>query len=135
VTSDRKIRVLMAKVGLDTHDRGVKVLTMMLRDAGMEVIYTGTHCTPEEVVGTAIEEDVDVIGLSFMIGEYMVYTKAIVDLLAEKGVEDTLILVGGIVPKRDIPALKAIGVEEVFRADSLIADIVRCITENVRVRV
>ena len=122
-----KIKVLLGKVGLDTHDREVKILTMALRDAGMEVIYTGIAQTPEQIVETAVQEDVDVIGLSFLIGEYLYYTRKVVELLAEKKVKDIPVLVGGIIPKGDIPKLKELGVKEVFRADSSLEDIISCI--------
>lgn len=132
--TDRKIKVLIAKLGLDTHDRGAKVLTMMLRDFGMEVIYTGILSRPDEVIKTAIEEDVDVIGISSLIGEHLLYTKVIMEKLKEKDLHDIVVLLGGVIPKQDIPALKSLGVKDVFIADSMIGDIVKCINENVRSR-
>ncbi|MDY6855960.1 MAG: cobalamin-dependent protein [Thermodesulfobacteriota bacterium] len=134
IDTDRKIKVLIAKLGLDTHDRGAKVLTMMLRDFGMEVIYTGILARPDEVIKTAIEEDVDVIGISSLIGEHLLYSKVIMEKLEEKGLRDILVLLGGVIPKQDIPVLKSLGVKDVFIADSMIGDIVKCINENIRSR-
>lgn len=131
-TSGKKIRVLLGKVGLDTHDRGVKILTMALRDAGMEVIYSGTRQTPAQIAETAIQEDVDVIGLSFLIGEHLLYTRQVMELLAGRKAKDFLVIAGGVIPKGDIPALKEAGVQEVFRADTMIKEIVDYITKNAK---
>lgn len=131
-TSGKKIRVLLGKVGLDTHDRGVKILTMALRDAGMEVIYSGTRQTPAQIAETAIQEDVDVIGLSFLIGEHLLYTRQVMELLAGRKAKDFLVIAGGVIPKGDIPALKEAGVQEVFRADTMIGEIVDYITKNAK---
>ena len=120
----RKIRVLIAKVGLDGHYRGALVLSKMLRDAGMEVIYTGLFQTPEKVVQTAIEEDVDVIGLSFLSGEHLAHTSKVMRLLKERGIEDLPVLVGGVLPKDDVYELEEMGVNNVFRADTPVKDIV-----------
>jgi len=124
MTSKRKIRVLTGKMGLDAHYRGVEVLSMMLRDAGMEVIYTGLFQTPETIVQTALQEDVDLIGLSFLCGEHLFYTEEVINLLKEKGVDHLPVLVGGVIPKVDVPKLKQMGVCEVFRADTPIDNIV-----------
>ena len=110
----RPIRVLIAKPGLDGHDRGAKVIARALRDAGMEVIYSGLRQTPEQVVAAAIQEDVDVIGLSILSGAHNVLFPEIMTLLGEKGGEDILVLAGGIIPDKDIAPLKAIGIREIF---------------------
>jgi methylmalonyl-CoA mutase C-terminal domain/subunit len=110
----RPIRVLIAKPGLDGHDRGAKVIARALRDAGMEVIYSGLRQTPEQVVAAAVQEDVDVIGLSILSGAHNVLFPEIMKLLAEKGGEDILVLAGGIIPEKDIAPLKAIGIREIF---------------------
>jgi methylmalonyl-CoA mutase C-terminal domain/subunit len=122
--SERKIRVLLAKVGLDGHDRGIRVLSVMLRDEGIEVIYIGLYQTPERIVKVAIEEDVDVIGLSYLSGGQLVYTQKVIQLMAKNNMDGVLLLVGGIFPKEEIPTLKQMGVEEVFMsspAQSVIA--------------
>ena len=110
----RKIRVLVAKPGLDGHDRGAKVVASALRDAGMEVIYTGLHQTPEMIVEAAIQEDVDVLGLSILSGAHMTLFPKVVQLLKERGAEDKIILAGGIIPQDDFAELKKLGVAEVF---------------------
>ena len=127
MTSKRKIRVLTGKLGLDAHYRGVEVVSMMLRDAGMEVIYTGLFQTPETMVQTALEEDVDLIGLSFLSGEHLFYTQEVFDLLKEKGFDHLPVLVGGVIPKVDVPKLKQMGACEVFRADTPVDNIVNFI--------
>ena len=109
-----KIRVVVAKPGLDGHDRGAKIIARALRDAGMEVIYTGLHQTPEQIVDTVIQEDADAVGLSILSGAHMTLVPRVMDLLREQGVEDVVITVGGTIPGEDIPELKAIGVAEVF---------------------
>ena len=111
---ERPIRVLIAKPGLDGHDRGAKVIARALRDAGMEVIYSGLRQTPEQVVAAAVQEDVDVIGLSILSGAHNVLFPEIMKLLAEKGGEDILVLAGGIIPEKDIAPLKAMGIREIF---------------------
>jgi len=111
---DRTIRVVVAKVGLDGHDRGAKIIARALRDAGMEVIYTGLHQTPEQVVETAIQEDADAIGVSILSGAHMILIPRILELLREQGAEDILVFCGGTIPKDDIPRLKEMGVGEVF---------------------
>jgi methylmalonyl-CoA mutase C-terminal domain/subunit len=110
----RKIRILIAKPGLDGHDRGAKVVARALRDAGMEVIYTGLRQTPEQIVAAAAQEDVDAIGLSILSGAHLPICKRVLDLLKEKGMEDVRVFLGGIIPAQDIPELKALGVTEVF---------------------
>ena len=112
------IRVLLAKVGLDGHDRGVKVVARTLRDAGMDVIYTGLHRTPEEVVHSAIQEDVDVLGISLLSGAHMTICPKIMKLLKDQGAEDTIVVVGGVVPDEDVAPLKAMGVKELLLQDT-----------------
>ena len=110
----RKIRVVVAKPGLDGHDRGAKIIARALRDAGMEVIYTGLHQTPEQIVETVIQEDADAVGLSILSGAHMTLVPRIVELLKEQDAEDVLVTVGGTIPAQDIPELKELGVAEVF---------------------
>src|SRR5262245_63972938 len=112
--SDRPIRVLVAKVGLDGHDRGAKVVARALRDAGMEVIYTGLHRTPEEVVAAAVQEDVDVLGVSILSGAHMTLLPRIVELLRSSDAADVLLVAGGVIPDEDVPALREAGVAELF---------------------
>ena len=112
--TQRKIRVVVAKPGLDGHDRGAKIIARALRDAGMEVIYTGLHQTPEQIVETVIQEDADAVGLSILSGAHMTLVPRIVALLKEQGVDDVLVTVGGTIPNDDIPELKQLGVAEVF---------------------
>ncbi len=112
--AEKKIRVVVAKPGLDGHDRGAKVIARALRDAGMEVIYTGLHQTPEQIVETVIQEDADAVGLSILSGAHMTLVPRIVDLLRARGAEDVVVTVGGTIPADDIAALKALGVAEVF---------------------
>ena len=124
VDKGRPIRVLVAKPGLDGHDRGAKVLALALRDAGMEVIYTGLRQTPEKIAQAAIQEDVDVVGLSCLSGAHMHLFPRVVELLREQGAEDILVLGGGIIPKDDIPKLKEKGVTEVFGPGTSTQDII-----------
>lgn len=131
MAASRRIRVLVAKPGLDGHDRGAKVLARALRDAGMEVIYTGIRQSPEQVVNAVIQEDVDVLCLSSLSGAHDYLFPRIMELLREKGVKDILVLGGGIIPEEDIPALKAVGIAEIFGPGSFTGDIVRFIEENV----
>jgi methylmalonyl-CoA mutase C-terminal domain/subunit len=130
--SDRKIRVLVAKPGLDGHDRGAKVIARALRDAGMEVIYTGLRQTPEMIAAAAVQEDVDAVGISILSGAHKTLCPRIVDLLRESGMDDTLVLVGGIVPTEDIADLKAKGIAEVFLPGTSTEDIVKFIHAHVR---
>jgi len=128
----KKIKVLLAKTSLDGHDRGIKVLSLSFRDAGFEVIYLGKMLKPEEVVQTAIDEDVDVIGLSFLSGEHIEHTRKVARLIKKKIQKEVLFLVGGVIPPQDIKKLKKMGVHEVFPAGSLIEDIIKFIKENVK---
>jgi methylmalonyl-CoA mutase C-terminal domain/subunit len=120
----KKIRVLVAKPGLDGHDRGAKVVARALRDAGMEVIYTGLHQTPEEIVETALQEDVDVIGLSVLSGAHMTLLPRVVELLREKGAGDVLVIGGGIIPEEDARLLKEKGIAAIFGPGSSLKAIV-----------
>ena len=113
-TTQQKIRVVVAKPGLDGHDRGAKIIARALRDAGMEVIYTGLHQTPEQIVETVIQEDADAVGLSILSGAHMTLVPRVVELLREQGADDVLVTVGGTIPADDIPELKQLGVAEVF---------------------
>lgn len=130
--SERKIRVLVAKPGLDGHDRGAKVIARALRDAGMEVIYTGLRQTPEMIASAALQEDVDAVGISILSGAHNTLCPRIVELLHANGMDDTLVLVGGIVPQEDIAGLKKIGVSEIFLPGTSTEDIVKFIRTNVR---
>ncbi len=121
---ERKIRVLIAKAGLDGHDRGAKVVAAALRDAGMEVIYTGLRQTPEMIVEAAIQEDVDVIGISLLSGAHMTIFPKVLNLMKQKGLDDVLLFGGGIIPDKDIKALKDVGVGELFTPGTLTSDIV-----------
>jgi methylmalonyl-CoA mutase C-terminal domain/subunit len=114
VPTGKKIRVVVAKPGLDGHDRGAKIIARALRDAGMEVIYTGLHQTPEQIVETVLQEDADAVGLSILSGAHMTLVPRVVDLLAQQGAEDVLVTVGGTIPADDIGELKKLGVSEVF---------------------
>lgn len=127
------IRVLIAKPGLDGHDRGAKVIALALKDAGMEVIYTGLHRTIDEIVNTALEEDVDVIGLSIYSGAHLPLSKKLMEKLRNKGLTDKLVLVGGNIPQKDIHPLKEYGVTEVFPVGSKLDVIVKFIKERVKV--
>jgi methylmalonyl-CoA mutase C-terminal domain/subunit len=133
--SERKIRVVVAKPGLDGHDRGAKIVARALRDAGFEVIYTGLHQTPEQIVATAIQEDADAIGLSVLSGAHMYLFKRILDLLREKGGEDIAVFGGGIIPPEDVAALKVIGVKELFAPGTSTRDIIRFVREHIRATV
>jgi len=134
LSEKRKIRVVVAKPGLDSHDRGAKVIARAFRDAGMEVIYTGLRQTPEQIVETALQEDVDVIALSILSGAHMTLFPRIMELVREKGLDDVLVFAGGIIPEEDIPALKKIGIAEVFGPGTSTDELVRFIRENVRKR-
>jgi len=128
---ERKIRVLIAKPGLDGHDRGAKIVARALRDAGMEVIYTGLHQTPAMIVEAAIQEDVDVIGLSLLSGAHMTLFVDVADMLKEKGLGDVLLMGGGIIPEGDIPKLHEKGISGVFGPGTPIEDIVAFVKKNV----
>jgi len=127
-----KIRVIVSKVGLDGHDRGAKVVAALLRDAGMEVVYLGMYQTPEGIVQAAIDEDADVIGVSYLSGEHLVYTPKLVAEMKKGRLDDVLLLVGGSFPPEDIPVMKEMGVHEVFRGGSLTDSFVQYIREHVR---
>jgi methylmalonyl-CoA mutase, C-terminal domain len=131
----RKIRVVIAKPGLDGHDRGAKVIARALRDAGMEVIYTGLRQTPEMIVAAALQEDADAIGLSILSGAHMHICPKILQLLKEKGLDDVLVVIGGIIPDVDIPKLKEAGVKGTFLPGTPMKDIIDFIAANVRTRV
>ena len=122
-----RLRVIIAKPGLDGHDRGAKVIARALRDAGMEVIYTGLRQTPEQIVAAALQEDADVIGLSILSGAHNSICPRLMALLREQGLEDVLVVLGGIIPDADLPALKAMGVSAVFRPGTAMQDIVEFI--------
>ncbi|NPA25220.1 MAG: cobalamin B12-binding domain-containing protein [Deltaproteobacteria bacterium] len=128
----KKIKVLIAKPGLDGHDRGAKVVSRALRDAGMEVIYTGIRQTPEQIVATAIQEDVDSIGLSCLSGAHNKLFPKVVDLLKEKGADDVLVFGGGIIPDEDIPGLKAAGIAEIFLPGASTEETIEFIRNNVK---
>lgn len=131
---DRKLRILVAKPGLDGHDRGAKIIARALRDAGMEVIYTGLHQTPEMIVSAAIQEDVDAIGMSIMSGAHMTLFPAVIDLLKQQAAGDIHVFGGGIIPDDDIPALKEQGVSAIFTPGSSTQDIVKWIQEHIPAR-
>jgi methylmalonyl-CoA mutase, C-terminal domain len=122
--ADRRIRVVVAKPGLDGHDRGAKIIARALRDAGMEVIYTGLHQTPEQIVETVLQEDADAVGLSILSGAHMTLVPRIVELLKEQDADDVLVTVGGTIPAQDIPELKELGVAEVFTPGAGTKDII-----------
>src|SRR5579872_309060 len=130
----RKLRVIIAKPGLDGHDRGAKVIARALRDAGMEVIYTGLRQTPEQIASAALQEDADVIGLSILSGAHNHIAPRLMALLHEQGLDDVLVLVGGIIPDVDVPGLKALGVKGVFLPGTPMQEIVDFINSNVRAR-
>jgi len=132
--AQNKIRVLVAKPGLDGHDRGAKVIARALRDAGMEVIYTGLRQTPEMIAAAALQEDVDAVGVSILSGAHNTLCPRIVQLLRDEGLDDCLVLVGGIVPQEDIAKLKQGGVAEVFLPGTSTEDIVKFLRENVKPR-
>jgi len=128
----RKLRVVIAKPGLDGHDRGAKVIARALRDAGMEVIYTGLRQTPEQIVTAALQEDADVIGLSILSGAHNHIAPKLMELLKAKGLDDVLVVIGGIIPDVDIPRLKAIGIKGVFLPGTPMQDIIDFIAANAR---
>lgn len=130
----RAARILLAKPGLDGHDRGVKVVARALRDAGYEVIYTGLHQTPEMVVAAAIQEDVDAVGLSILSGAHNVLFPRIMALLRERGIEDVVVFGGGIIPEDDLPGLAAAGIGRIFNPGASLEEIVRWVREHVRPR-
>ncbi|MGH7331414.1 MAG: cobalamin B12-binding domain-containing protein [Candidatus Rokuibacteriota bacterium] len=135
MTSERKVRVVVAKPGLDGHDRGAKIVARALRDAGFEVIYTGLHQTPEQVVATAIQEDADAIGLSVLSGAHNYLFQRVLELLKEKGADDIVVFGGGIIPPEDVAALKTMGVKELFTPGTSTQDIIRFVHEHIRASV
>lgn len=134
MAEEKILRVLVAKAGLDGHDRGAKIIARALRDAGFEVIYTGLHQTPEMIAEAAVQEDVDAVGLSILSGAHMTLFPAVIDALKERGAEDVAVFGGGIVPQDDIPLLKQAGVKEIFTPGASTQAIVDWIRENVQPR-
>jgi methylmalonyl-CoA mutase C-terminal domain/subunit len=132
--ADRTLRILVAKPGLDGHDRGAKIIARALRDAGFEVIYTGLHQTPEMIVESALQEDVDAIGLSILSGAHMTLFPAILERMKDRGLGEVVIFGGGIIPEEDIAKLATLGVRGIFRPGATTEDIVKWVRENVRVR-
>lgn len=130
--SEKRIRVLVAKPGLDGHDRGAKVIAQAFRDGGMEVVYTGLRQTPEQIVSAALQEDVDVVGMSILSGAHATLFPEVVNLLREKGAGDILVVGGGIIPEEDIPALKEAGVAEIFGPGTPLVNVVNYVKENVK---
>src|SRR5438128_7869622 len=130
----RKLRVVIAKPGLDGHDRGAKVIARALRDAGMEVIYTGLRQTPEQIVTAALQEDADVIGLSILSGAHNHIAPRVMELLKTKGLDDVMVIIGGIIPDVDVPNLKAIGIKGIFLPGTPMQEIVDFLNQNARVR-
>lgn len=129
--SQKRIKVLVAKLGLDGHDRGAKVIARALKDAGMEVVYTGLRQTPEQIVKAAIQEDVDVIGISILSGAHLELVPYVVNQMKEKGLNDVVLVVGGVIPPQDIPKLKEMGVDEVFLPGSSLKEVVDKIVKAV----
>ncbi len=131
---DRKLRILIAKPGLDGHDRGARVIARAFRDAGFEVIYTGCHQSPEQIVNTAIQEDVDLIGLSILSGAHTYSFPRVMELLKENDAQDISVIGGGIFPLEDIPKLKSVGIKEIFEPGAKLADIVNWVRSNIKPR-
>jgi methylmalonyl-CoA mutase C-terminal domain/subunit len=129
---ERKIRILVAKPGLDGHDRGARIIARAFRDAGFEVVYTGLHQTPEQIVSAAIQEDVDLIGLSSLAGAHLYLFQTVIDLLRSEGANDIMVIGGGIVPERDVVKLKVMGVGEVFLPGTPLETIVDWVRKNVK---
>ena len=128
---DERIRVVIAKPGLDGHDRGAKVVARALRDAGMEVVYTGLHQTPEQIVETVVQEDADAVGLSVLSGAHMTLFERLAELLRERGVDDVVVFGGGIIPDEDIPELERLGVARIFTPGATTTEIVDWVREHV----
>jgi methylmalonyl-CoA mutase C-terminal domain/subunit len=131
MSSEKRIRVLIAKPGLDSHDRGAKVVARALRDAGMEVIYTGLRQTPEQIAETALQEDVDVVGLSIHSGAHRTLFPRIMKLLKEKGLNDVMVFAGGIIPEEDVPDLKKLGIKEIFGPGTTTGAIIQYVFDHV----
>ena len=134
MAKERKIKILVTKVGLDGHDRGAKVVSFLLKEAGMEVIYLGMYQTPEAIIKAAVDEDVDVIGLSYLSGEHLIFTPKIVEEMKKNNLDDVLLIAGGTFPAEDIPVMKEMGIDKVFGAGSLTEPIIRYIREHVRTK-
>ena len=134
MSSQRKLRILIAKPGLDGHDRGARVIARAFRDAGFEVVYTGCHQTPEQIVSTAIQEDVDIIGLSILSGAHTYSFPRVMELLDENDAKDITVIGGGIFPLEDIPALKAVGIREIFEPGAKLKDITDWVVTNIKPR-
>ncbi len=134
MTQKRKLRILVAKPGLDGHDRGARVIARAFRDAGFEVVYTGCHQTPEQIVSTAIQEDVDLIGLSILSGAHTYSFPRVMELLREHNAEDIQVIGGGIFPLEDIPKLKAVGIKEIFEPGAKLQDIIDWVNRNITPR-
>jgi len=132
--SGRRIRILVAKPGLDGHDRGARVIARAYRDAGFEVVYTGLHQTPEQIVAAALQEDVDLIGLSALSGAHMYLFKRVLDLLKANKADDVMVIGGGIIPEEDIPKLKKLGIKEIFLPGTSLDIIVNWVKDNVKPR-
>ncbi len=132
--SGRRIRILVAKPGLDGHDRGARVIARAFRDAGFEVVYTGLHQTPEQIVAAALQEDVDLIGLSVLSGAHMYLFKRVLELLKTSKADDVLVVGGGIIPEEDVPKLKKLGIQEVFLPGTSLDNIVGWVRDNVKPR-
>ena len=132
--SARRIRILVAKPGLDGHDRGARVIARAYRDAGFEVVYTGLHQTPEQIVAAALQEDVDLIGLSVLSGAHMYLFKQVLDLLKANKADDIMVIGGGIIPEEDIPKLKRLGIKEIFLPGTSLDNIVGWVKDNVKPR-
>jgi methylmalonyl-CoA mutase, C-terminal domain len=132
--SGRKIRILVAKPGLDGHDRGARVIARAYRDAGFEVVYTGLHQTPEQIVAAALQEDVDLIGLSVLSGAHMYLFKRVLELLKANKADDIMVIGGGIIPEEDIPKLKKLGIKEIFLPGTSLDSIVSWVKDNVKPR-
>ena len=132
---NERLRVLVAKPGLDGHDRGAKVIARAFRDAGFEVIYTGLRQTPEQIVNAALQEDADVVGLSVLSGAHMTLCPRIMDLMKKEGLDEVLVVVGGIIPDQDVAKLKALGISEVFQPGASTEDIIKYIRQNARKKV
>ena len=128
---DERIRVVIAKPGLDGHDRGAKIVARALRDAGMEVVYTGLHQTPEQIVETVVQEDADAVGLSVLSGAHMTLFARLAELMAERGIDDVVVFGGGIIPEEDIPELERLGVARVFTPGATTTEIVEWVREHV----
>lgn len=134
MSSQRKLRILIAKPGLDGHDRGARIIARAFRDAGFEVIYTGCHQTPEQIVSTAVQEDVDIIGLSILSGAHTYSFPRVMELLKENNAEDIVVIGGGIFPIEDIPVLKASGIREIFEPGAKLKDITDWVMANIKPR-